>query len=400
MSDDDRRDQDGEEPERQEPGSIPLSGRPDDGDGIAAVPPLAPTILARLPREPITLKGSLLALAIGAVGSVTFVYFHLPLPWFLGALTACLIASVLNVPMSRPAPLSIPMRCVLGVAIGSAFTPVLFGRIGGMLASLAMLVPFMVLIIGIGLPFFQRLAGFNRPTAFFCAVPGGLTDMVSMAEDSGASGRTVTLVQASRILIIVFTLPFWLQWQSGVYISPTAASPARVLDMTLVDTLVLVSLGLGGWLTARWIGLAGAPIVGPMILSGLIHAFGFTAARMPVEILIVAQITVGTLLGSQFRGLTWRELSTTVIWGAAFTFLLLAVTAVVVLGVSHVTGFDRMSVLLAYAPGGQTEINLLTYVLGLDVAYVAMHHLARLAIVILGAQIVFATTRGFGKSKR
>lgn len=402
MTQDDRRDPEGDDPDRH-PGPMPSAARPDDVESapepVPILPP-EPVVLKRLPREPITFWGSVLSLAIGAVGSVIFVYLHLPLPWFLGALTACLVASVLNAPMSRPAPLSIPMRCVLGVAVGSAFTPLLFGQIGGMMVSLAMLVPFMVLIIGIGIPFFERIAGFNRATAFYCAVPGGLTDMVSMAEDSGASGRTVTLVQATRILIIVFTLPFWLQWQSGVHISPTAASPVRVLEMSLIDAAILTSLGLFGWLGARAIGMAGAPIVGPMILSGLIHALGFTSARMPLEILVIAQITVGTLLGSQFRGLTWREFSSTVVWGVAFTILLLGLTAVVVIGVAHLTGFNTMSVMLAYAPGGQTEINLLTYILGLDVAYVALHHLARLAIVILGAQIVFATTRGFGKSQR
>ncbi len=50
---------------------------------------------------------------------------------------------------------------------------------------------------------------------------------------------------------------------------------------------------------------------------------------------------------------------------------------------------------MAFAPGGQTELNLLAFILGVDVAYVALHHLARLAIVILGAQLVFATQKSW-----
>ena len=53
--------------------------------------------------------------------------------------------------------------------------------------------------------------------------------------------------------------------------------------------------------------------------------------------------------------------------------------------------------LLAFAPGGQTELNLLAFVLGLDVAYVALHHLMRLGIVIFGAQIVFKSQKGWRK---
>jgi uncharacterized protein len=54
---------------------------------------------------------------------------------------------------------------VFGVAIGTAFTPALVSRAGGMLASLALLVPWMLAIIGLGVPFFERLARFDRSTA-------------------------------------------------------------------------------------------------------------------------------------------------------------------------------------------------------------------------------------------
>ena len=85
-------------------------------------------------------------------------------------------------------------------------------------------------------------------------------------------------------------------------------------------------------------------------------------------------------------------------WGIANAVVLILYTAFVAHWVAKFTGFDPVSVLLAYAPGGQTELNLLTFVLGLDVAYVAMHHLSRLGIVILGAQIVFKTQKGWRKS--
>ena len=173
-----------------------------------------------------------LTLLLGAFGSIVFVYLHIPLPWFLGSLTACLIASVLNLPIRRPKLLAIPMRAVLGVAVGSAFTPLIFARAGGMLGSLAVLVPFMAFIIIVSLVFYERVAGFDRPTAFFSAVPGGLTDMTAMAEDAGANQRTVILVQATRILIIVFTLPLWLQWHDGLTISVAAASRVRLFDMS------------------------------------------------------------------------------------------------------------------------------------------------------------------------
>jgi uncharacterized protein len=332
-----------------------------------------------------------LALLVGVAGSITFVKLGLPLPWFLGALTACLVASVARLPVQRPSPLSIPMRAVLGVAVGSAYTPALLDRLPSMVGSLLLLIPFMAVIIVLGMAFYERVAKFDRPTAFYAAVPGGLTDMTVMAEESGANVRAIILVQASRILVIVFALPLWLQWHDGLSVGQAFASRVRIWEIWPFDAVVMIAMGWGGWWLARRLGMAGAPIVGPMLVSGIAHALGYTATKVPLEVLVVAQISVGVMLGCQFRGLTLKEFTGTMTWGIANALVLLVVTGAVAAGVSHLTGFDPVSVLLAFAPGGQTELNLLAYILGLDVAYVALHHLTRLAIVILGAQMVFRT---------
>jgi membrane AbrB-like protein len=126
-----------------------------------------------------------------------------------------------------------------------------------------------------------------------------------------------------------------------------------------------------------------------MIASGIVHAAGLTAAKVPFELLAFAQVSLAILLGAQFRGLTLAEIGSTMAWAILFTVFMLAATIGVTLGVSALTGFDRVSVLLAYAPGGQAELNLLALVLGIDVAFIALHHLVRLAILIVGAQAVF-----------
>lgn len=333
--------------------------------------------------------------AAGLAGAAAFIFLELPLPWFLGSLSLCLAVSLLGLPIEPPRPMSTPVRAVLGVAIGAAFAPGLLAKVGAMTVSLVLVVPFMVLIMAVGMGFFRCLARFDGPTAFFCAVPGGLTDMVTMAADAGANQRTVTLVQATRILAIVFLLPFWLRLTDGRVVASALPPGAHLADIGLADAAGLIGLGLAGWLVARRIGLAGAPIVGPMILSGLAHAGGLISATVPIEVMLFAQITLGIILGAQFRGITWSELCATTIWGIVFALILVAVTAAVALGVSRLTGFGSASVLIAFAPGGQAELNLLAYILGLDVAYTALHHLVRLAVVILGAQLVFAFKKGW-----
>jgi hypothetical protein len=340
-----------------------------------------------------------LGFAIGIAGALAFNALRLPLPWFLGPLTFCLLAAVVHAPIERPAFLSVPMRVILGLAVGSAFTPALFAKLGAMTWSLLLLVPFMLLIMAGGTWFFERYAGYERPTAFFCAVPGGLADMTSMAADAGANTRAVTLIQATRIVLLVFTVPLWLQLIGGHGVAGLAPRGIGLGELLLVDAVVLALIGWVGWKLARRIRLAGAPLVGPMILGGLAHAAGLTAAKVPVEVLITAQVTIGVMLGTQFRGLTLAELRSTMAWGIAYALVLLVAAAVLSLIVSWLTGFDATTVLLAYAPGGQAELNLLAYLLGLDAAFTALHHLVRLAIVIFGAQIVFAANRSWRKEQ-
>lgn len=360
-------------------------GTPAEARPAGATAP-AVSLWVRLPRY-------LLAFVIGAIGAVIFVYFRLPLPWYLGALTACLIASVVNLPVERPRPLAGPLRAALGVAVGSAFTSAVLDNVGPMAGSLLIVIPFMILITTTSMTFYTRLAGFDRPTAFFSAVPGGLADMTAMAEQAGANQRTVILVQATRIVLIVFSVPLFLQIHDGLAAKSVFASPVRLADMTLAGAATLIAMAAIGWSIAHRAGLAGAPIVGPMIVSGIAHALGLTTVRLPLELLVFAQIGVGVLLGCQFRGLTLKEFTHTMVWGLLNAVVLLSVTAVVVVLVSRLTGFDQVSVLMAFAPGGQTELNLLAFVLGVDVAYVALHHLARLAIVIFGAQLIFKTQK-------
>ena len=45
---------------------------------------------------------------------------------------------------------------------------------------------------------------------------------------------------------------------------------------------------------------------------------------------------------------------------------------------------------LACAPGGQPEMNLIALVLNIDPAYVALHHLLRVMVIVIGAQFVIS----------
>ena len=346
------------------------------------------------------LPGIALAFVVASIGAALFVYLKAPLPIFLGALTASMIASILGVPIKRPRSLSTPIRIVLGLAIGSAFTPALLDRIDELAISLALVVPFTAAITAAGYVFYRYIAGFDAPTSFFVSVPGGLTDMVFMAKDAGANERMVTLMQAVRMVLIVFAIPVWVAWTSDLPVGGAVLDTIHIWEIDPFDAVVLIALGIIGWRLAKWLGILGAAMIGPMILSGAAHALGLTASQVPMELLIVGQLVLGILLGGQFRGLTMHEFTRWVSWALVFSLALMVVAIGVATAVTRLTGADAVSVLLAYTPGGQSELNLLAIILQLDVAFIALHHIVRVAVSIVGAQLVFSASREAGERPR
>jgi uncharacterized membrane protein AbrB (regulator of aidB expression) len=53
-------------------------------------------------------------------------------------------------------------------------------------------------------------------------------------------------------------------------------------------------------------------------------------------------------------------------------------------------GQTTQQVLLAYAPGGLTEMSLVAIAMNGDVAYIALHHLARIVVLIAIAPTLLA----------
>lgn len=347
---------------------------------------------------PAHVAGLTRAFAVAALAGLAFQLAQLPLPWLLGPLTISLLLAVAERPLAQPTAFVHPVRSLLGVAVGSSFTPALVEKAGGAAASLALLLPFTAAMTAAGALFLYRVARFDRPTAFFGACPGGLADMVLFARDSGADLRRVTLVQAARVLTIVFALPFWLQFVDGKPLGGAMPAALHIWQITLGDALVIVLLAWAGWTIADRLGVTGSSIVGPMIISGLAHGFGLTTAKVPVEILILAQVTIGIVIGAQFRGISLYEFVSVLVWGLALAVMLLVAAGAMALGVARLTGLDATSLLLSYAPGGQNEMAIIALILGVDAAIVAMHHLLRVVLVVLTAQIVFQRNKDWRKA--
>lgn len=323
-------------------------------------------------------------LGLAGVGAMVFHFLGLPLAFLFGPMTACLIAALAGAPLKGMGTLSILARTVLGVAVGASITPEVVARIPQMAGSVA-LVPVYVAIIGlVGVPFFRRL-GYDPATAWYAAMPGGLQDMVIFGTEAGGDGRALALIHATRVLFIVTLAPMILTGFYGAGLTGAVGAPAR--DLPLHELALMAAAAVVGWKGAERIGLFGATILGPMIVTAVLSLSGLVHSRPPAEAILTAQLFIGLGIGVQYVGVTFRELRSFILSGLAFV-VLLAVLAAIFTEIVTLSGLARpVEGFLAFAPGGQAEMTVLALVAGADLGFVILHHLTRIVIVILGAPV-------------
>jgi membrane AbrB-like protein len=327
----------------------------------------------------------LLTLIVAALGMIAFTLMGLPLPFLFGPMTACLIAALLGAPLKGLGQISIAARTILGVAVGASITPALLHQLPLMAGSVALIPVYILMIALIGVPFFNRIFGFDPVTSFYAAMPGGLQDMVIFGQAAGGNVRTLSLVHATRVLIIVTLAPVMLTQFYGVSLTNPIGAPAATIP--LKELALMVVAALVGWKGGERVGLFGASILGPMIVAAVFSLAGWIHMRPPQEAILAAQYFIGMGIGVFYVGVTLRELRQVVFAGVAFV-LVLAVLAAVFAEIVILAGFaEPVEAFLSYAPGGQAEMTVLAIVAGADLGFVITHHLTRIILVITGAPI-------------
>ncbi|WP_298839476.1 AbrB family transcriptional regulator [uncultured Roseobacter sp.] len=318
-------------------------------------------------------------------GVAVFMALNVPLPWLLGPIFGCLAAALIGVPLGGIKLLNDSMRTVLGVAVGATLTPPVLASFPAMWPTLLM-VPLMIAAIGIiGVPYFQRLCGYSFPTAYYATMPGGLQDMLVFGEEAGADVRTLSLVHATRVLVIVVALPFLLRgiWEADLSNPPGV--PATTVPLT--ELFLMVFCAIAGWQIARRLGMFGASILGPLILTAAVTLAGGLHNRPPAEAIWAAQFFIGMGIGTKYAGITMQEVRRDIVAGLGFCVILIVLTIAFVEVIYAFGLAPGMEALLSFAPGGQAELTVLALIVGADVAFVVAHHILRIFTVILGAPL-------------
>lgn len=333
------------------------------------------------------------ALLLAAVGGVIAKQIGTPLPWLLGAMVVTALALMLGFkPLGSE--LTFPQRpraffiAIIGIAIGGTAEPGMWDEASKYWMSLLALPVFVAFAQIVNFQFFRHIAGYDLPTAYYCATPGGLIESVQLGEEAGGDPALLTIQHFSRITITVVSVPFiYLVMRGEAVGSAAGASMDHSALIEPFDVLILLGCGVLGVIGGKKIGLPAAIITGPILMSTLVHAVGLTAAQPPEWLISVAQVVIGLGLAMRFKGLDPDALTRGLIYGAVTVFNMLCIGAALSVILSMLGDKSFQVLLMCFAPGGVVEMGLIALSLGVSPLIVTFHHIIRIVVTVVAVPL-------------
>jgi hypothetical protein len=327
----------------------------------------------------------------GTAGGAAAAFAGLPAPWLAGSMIAVILASYAKLPLALPEVLKTAAFILLGAQTGTAVTWDTINRA----------VQWPLSIAGLGITvgavtiacyvFYSRVFSWSRPTALFASLPGALSMVILLAEQSAADMKKVIVGQCVRLFFIIAALPFAIEVLNGQ--APTSISSTPSIGSFGAIALLVAACVAAGLLFERLSVPAGL-ILGAVLAAAALSLSGMTTGAAPDMILIPANIVLGGMIGIRFAAIGAGELKSYFAAGLGGFVVGMAVAAAGAALTAWIGGLPLALTLLAFAPGGLEAMIIMSFALGLDPAYVAAHQIVRYVGLVLLMPFVTAMFLG------
>jgi len=319
---------------------------------------------------------------VGFAGGYVAKWLHFPLPYMTGSLLATAALGLAGVPVRSVWQARAAGQFVTGSAIGTSFTPALLLTILTLLPMIVLGAALSIAVGAAGALILMRLVKVDSRTAFLAAMPGGVIEMANVAARIGADPLPIMVLQTMRVGLTVSVAPF-LATLIAEHGALHEVAQAEVMSWPTIAALMGASF-LGGF--ALWlIRLPNCWFLGSIVTVAIIGALGLVEGRVPDVILVVAQVTIGVSIGTQYKHEFLTRLLRLLLSSLVTVPFALLATGVVAALYALTLALPVSTMFLALAPAGIAEMALTGKVLGLDAALITGFQVVRILMVTLGA---------------
>ncbi|SIS46105.1 AbrB family transcriptional regulator [Neptunomonas antarctica] len=314
-------------------------------------------------------------LLIGVMGSLIAHWIGLPSAWLIGALIAVVSVAVGGVQVAMPASTSSVVSLFLGISVALNIDAELVSQLINWSRSAILMCFMMAALLFVMYRYYARLPGWRKEEALFCAVPGNLAIMLSMASEANANVRRIALIHSVRLVFLVFLVPLFLplaerevSWR-GFYIE----RPEQML-LTLLLALIL-------GLLLQKVRVPASMLVGG-ILATLILKFSFDWHwRFPDMVMLTLLVFLGCAIASRFNGLVLREVVPELKAATGGLIITLVISSSFAAALHFYANIPWTQAMLAYAPGGMEVMIAIAMNQNVDALFVATHQMFRMLMM-------------------
>lgn len=332
-----------------------------------------------------------LTLAVGAAGGFAFAAMSLPAAFLTGSAMAVMVAVFLGLRSEVPEPLRFGCFAVLGILMSTGITP---EAIATMTELPLALVGLLVVVGGATAASYlvlRRFGGWDRVTALCGSIPGNFTVVMAVSLETGARMEQVVTAQVLRLFILIAIIPFAFGGGSAVRSAvPEGAEP--------IDVAITLAIALGAAFVATRAKIPAGPFLGPMVVGTVLSGFGLVTLDVPPWLAAAALVILGSTIAGRLHGISREGLGRMLAAALASFLAAFAVALAAAVAFAEILGEPVGEMFLAYAPGGLDAMIALSFLLGYDVALVAILHAARMIVLSVAIPIAVGLVARRGPS--
>ncbi|MEH7484443.1 AbrB family transcriptional regulator [Neobacillus drentensis] len=346
-----------------------------------------------------TLKQNILYILLSAFGGITLSFSGIPMAWMLGSLFLASILASLHLKglqFQRDKNGLHPFwpqfgQLILGIQLSQTFNLSIMDTLEDyFLIIIIMLISSITIAILSGLMLW-RFSNVNMMTSLFGTTPGGISAMPTIADEIGANALIVSIIQTIRVLLVVSLIPIISQVVNShsVMIS-TNSTQGQLSSNALLNTGIIIIGAYLGAKVGKKIKMPAPWLVGSMLGAGIIHLIcplfiigdSVGSIYWPQEIIIFAQVLIGTNIGSRVNFSMFKGLGKAIIVGLLTSLCLIVSILVLSFLISEMTHISFVTCMLAFAPGGVAEMATTAIALHADTTFVVAVQSLRLISIL------------------
>lgn len=329
------------------------------------------------------MKQITITLLTTVVGGLVFMLLHIPVPWLLGPMVAMVIGT--NV-IKRRFVWHWKIRnlgmMIIGYTIGLSMTMSALHDMGRQLPSM-LLMTILLLVLCAGIAYIiSKLSDHDYKTSLLASIPGGLSQVLMLAEETkGINLAVVTVTQLIRLMLIIVSmplivmLPFFSDHTENIAIVEPLATSSSVGLFPNIIFFILAGIILT--FLAVKIKFPTAYLIGPMLGTIILQLNGVTGPDLPSFLLNGSQLMIGTHVGLMLNTAQLPGKVKTISLALVSGLMLLVVGVLLSFLLAYMQPVSSATSLLSMAPGGMDQMGIIAHAIGADLSIVSGYQLFR-----------------------